>query len=71
MTVSASRVKPICNRVAFIGGSQIEMNDATTDSGLYPNAFADTADPMDMTQTNEFASLLASAGDLSIHMHLI
>ena len=42
------------------------MNDATTDSGLYLNAFADTADPMDMTQTNEFASLLASAGDLSI-----
>ena len=42
------------------------MNDATTDSGLYLNAFADTADPMDMTQTDEFASLLASAGDLSI-----
>ena len=66
MTVSASRVKPICNRVAFIGGESSEMNDATTDSDLYLNAFADTANPMDMTQTDEFASLLASAGDLSI-----
>jgi len=43
-----------------------EMNDATTERGLYLNAFADGVDPIDMTKTGEFASLLESAGDLSI-----
>lgn len=42
------------------------MNDATTERGLYLNAFADGSAPIDMTKTDEFASLLQSAGDLDI-----
>ena len=42
------------------------MKDAKTERGLYLNAFADGVDPIDMTKTSEFASLLESAGDLSI-----
>ena len=42
------------------------MKDAITERGLYLNAFADGVDPIDMTKTGEFASLLESAGDLSI-----
>ena len=42
------------------------MNDVTANNNLYLNVFADTEAPVDMTQTDEFASLLASAGDLSI-----
>ena len=42
------------------------MNDATTERGLYLNAFADGTDPIDMTKTDEFASLLQSASDLDI-----
>jgi esterase len=33
---------------------------------MYLNRFADTADPLDMTQTDEFRSLLTSAADLGI-----
>ena len=33
---------------------------------MYLNRFADTTEPLDMTQTEEFRSLLASAADLSI-----
>ncbi len=33
---------------------------------MHLNAFSETSDPLDMTQTDEFASLLASATDLSI-----
>ena len=33
---------------------------------MYMNAFADTAQPLDMTRTDEFRSLLASAADLGI-----
>ena len=33
---------------------------------MYLNRFADTSDPLDMTQTDEFRSLLASAADLGI-----
>ncbi len=42
------------------------MKDAITERGLYLNAFADGVDPIDMTKTGEFASLLESACDLSI-----
>jgi len=42
------------------------MKYAITERGLYLNAFADGVDPIDMTKTGEFASLLQSAGDLSI-----
>ena len=42
------------------------MNDATIERGLYLNAFADGSAPIDMTKTDEFASLLQSAGDLNI-----
>ena len=42
------------------------MKDVKTERGLYLNAFADGVDPIDMTKTSEFASLLESAGDLSI-----
>ena len=42
------------------------MKDAKTERSLYLNAFADGVDPIDMTKTSEFASLLESAGDLSI-----
>ena len=42
------------------------MKDVKTERGLYLNAFADGVDPIDMTKTREFASLLESAGDLSI-----
>lgn len=42
------------------------MNDATNERGHYLNAFADGVEPIDMTKTGEFASLLESAGDLSI-----
>ena len=42
------------------------MNDVTENSSLYLNVFADTGGPVDMTQTDEFASLLTSAVDLSI-----
>jgi pimeloyl-ACP methyl ester carboxylesterase len=34
--------------------------------GMYLNHFADTTDPLDMTRTEEFESLLASAADLGI-----
>src|ERR1700744_3726810 len=33
---------------------------------MYLNRFADTADPLDMTQTDEFRSLLSSPADLGI-----
>jgi pimeloyl-ACP methyl ester carboxylesterase len=33
---------------------------------MYLNRFADTAEPLDMTQTDEFRSLLSSAADLDI-----
>src|SRR5580698_9228236 len=33
---------------------------------MYLNHFADTAEPLDMTRTEEFRSLLASAADLGI-----
>jgi pimeloyl-ACP methyl ester carboxylesterase len=33
---------------------------------MYLNQFADTSDPLDMTRTDEFRSLLASAADLGI-----
>src|SRR6185437_8972235 len=33
---------------------------------MYLNRFADTSDPLDMTQTDEFRSLLTSAADLGI-----
>lgn len=42
------------------------MDDATTERGLYLNTFADSVKPIDMTNTDEFASLLESARDLSI-----
>ena len=42
------------------------MKDVKTERGLYLNVFADGVDPFDMTKTSEFASLLESAGDLSI-----
>src|SRR3954454_3089820 len=34
--------------------------------GMYLNLFADGADPLDMTGSDEFRSLLASASDLKI-----
>ena len=37
------------------------MDDATTERGLYLNTFADSVEPIDMTNTDEFASLLESA----------
>lgn len=42
------------------------MTNATTERGLYLNAFAAGTEPIDMTKTDEFASLLSSATDLSI-----
>ena len=42
------------------------MKDVKTERGLYLNVFAEGVDPIDMTKTSEFASLLESAGDLSI-----
>ncbi len=33
---------------------------------MYLNIFADTAEPLDMTGTDEFRSLLASAAELGI-----
>ena len=33
---------------------------------MFLNRFADTTDPLDMTQTDEFRLLLASAADLGI-----
>ena len=33
---------------------------------MYLNQFADTTEPLDMTRTEEFRSLLASAADLKI-----
>jgi len=44
----------------------IERGDGNTRTLMYLNRFADTTDPLDMTETEEFRLLLASAADLGI-----
>jgi pimeloyl-ACP methyl ester carboxylesterase len=43
-----------------------ERGGNNTDATMYLNHFADTTEPLDMTRTDEFRSLLASAADLGI-----
>jgi pimeloyl-ACP methyl ester carboxylesterase len=43
-----------------------ERGGNNTDATMYLNYFADTTEPLDMTRTEEFRSLLASAADLGI-----
>lgn len=43
-----------------------ERGGSHTRAPMYLNHFADTAEPLDMTRTEEFRSLLASAADLGI-----
>src|SRR5690242_20528179 len=49
-----------------MGASLPERGASNTRAVMFLNRFADTTEPLDMTGTEEFRSLLASAADLGI-----
>ena len=49
-----------------MAGALADRGANRTRATMYLNRFADTTEPLDMTATEEFRSLLASAADLGI-----